>query len=293
VSFIEVVIEPKQEGKGRSFRAICMASSRADKLWDGGGAAGDIERPVFAAFVGSDAELRPFVANLMLGRRALVAGNYGRRAKGFEFLKSAGYKYIWQREGEGSIVSVFLPELFLMDPGMVDPKVAKFVLLPSSRWAAEQAIDTGPIVRYVKRTPLVKKLNAGPPADDWRWRQKDYVHEPLFSDDVLAALVPTAYLFAAFLDRRTRAPLLADGRFYLQLMMACLGAGLASLSVDSYGGYHGPKFGRSGSTGFVETNTAAAGFLPGVAFNAGHEAIETLLAQEIAIYFQLTRGKHG
>jgi hypothetical protein len=247
---------------------------------------------VFAAFVGSDAELRPFVANLMLGRRALFGG-HGRRSKGLEFLKSAGYKYTWQREGEGSIVSVFLPELFLMDPGMVDPQVAKFVILPSESWAAAQAIDAKPMVRYVKRTPLVKKLNAPPPADHWRRGQSDFVHEPMFSDDALAALVPTAYLFAAFLDRRTRAPLLADGRFYLQLLMACLGAGMASWSVDRYGGHYGEKFGRTGGLGFTKTNTTSAGFLPGVAFKATHEQLEALLANEIATYFQLTRGQHG
>jgi len=289
----EVVIEPKQHGKGRTFRAIYLASATADALWPGGSTdTGDVDRPVFATFCGSEDELRPFVANLMLGRRVIVpeAGYSRRRSKkGFEFLKTAGYKYIWQREPEGTLVSVFMPALFLMDPGMVDPAEAKFVLLPSVKWAEKQALATDEIVRHARRLPIIKALNAPPPPGDWRWRDKDYKHEPVLSNDDLAALVPTAYLFAAFLDRRTRAPLLADGRFYLQLMLACLKNGLATWSTERASqeqfGHHYAGF------AFCEESTSDAGLLPGVAFRASHERLESLLAEEVALFFKMTKGR--
>jgi hypothetical protein len=42
MSFVDVTIEPKQEGKGRSFRAICLGWATADKLWEGG-AGGNVD----------------------------------------------------------------------------------------------------------------------------------------------------------------------------------------------------------------------------------------------------------
>ena len=285
-TYTEVRIEPKVAGKGRTFCATFLASASADALWNAGATeTGDIERPVFAVFAGSDAELRPFVANLMLGRRGLVSNGYRRKAKGFEFLKSAGFRYLWQREAEGSIVTVYLPELFLMDPGMVDPKEAKFVLLPSAKWAAQQAIDVAPIVKHARRLPVVKTANT-PPTEEWL---RERFEAPL-SDDKLASLVPTAYLFAAFLDRRTRAPLLADGRFYMQLMLACLSAGLASWSVTDFSGYRDQPWGCHKELRFSEEGVEGAGMLPGIAFKAEHATLEALLAEEIALYFDLTKG---
>ena len=294
-SLKEVVIERKQEGKGREFSATHLASVTADKLWEGGAAdnKSDIARPVWATFFGSDDELRAFAANLSLGRRAVVHNNnYGRRGAGFEFLKSAGFKQIWQREAEGAVVTVFLPELFLLDPGMVDPKEAKFVLLPPRDWADKQELPREEVARHARRLSLVKKLNAAPARDDWRRRDPDFKHVEPYGMDELTAMVPTAYLFAAYLDRRTRAPIPADGRFYLQLMLACLEAGHACWSHDSYsGGYRDRKFGFNIDLGFIEQGVATAGLLPGVAFKAPHEAIETLLASEIDTFFKMTRGQ--
>lgn len=283
----EARIEPKVSGKGRTFRATLLASVTADALWAAGATDTDWQRPVFAVFAGSEGELRPFAANLLLGRRVLTDKQTYRR-KGLEFLKSARYRQAWQREAEGSIVTVFLPELFLLDPGMVDPVEAKFVLLPSARWAEEQKLKTAEIVRYARGFPLIKRLNT-PLVNRWEIPRDGFV-EP-FSAERLASMVPTAYLFAAYLDRRTRAPIPADGRFYLQLMLACLEAGLASWasSFSSYSYSNDRKFGVWGKD-FEEDGCADAGLLPGVAFKATHEALEALLAEEIATFFALTGG---
>lgn len=283
----DVFIQPKVAGKGRTFRAMHLASVLADNLWPGGATdTKDIARPVYATFLGTDAELRSFTANLLLGRRATLERNgYRRRDKGFEFLKSAGYKCLWQREAEGSAVTLYLPELFLLDPGMVDPKEAKFVLLPPCTWAQAQALETDKIVRHARRLPVVKTLNT-PPTNQWereRW-------VPRMPDDKLAAMVPVAYLFAAYLDRRTRAPLYADGRFYLQLLLECLDAGFASWSSQvTYG--NDRSWGRDGGHGFDEDGTTDAGLLPGVSFRADHASLEALLADSVARFFSLTKGK--
>ena len=66
----DVLIAQGDSQKGRQFRAVCLATIEADSLWDGGETAGDKIRPVWAAFAGSDGELRPFVANM----RSVVDG---------------------------------------------------------------------------------------------------------------------------------------------------------------------------------------------------------------------------
>src|SRR3990167_7260915 len=129
----EVVIAPETGKKGRSFGALHLASATADALWPGGATKkGYVSRPVYAVFLGSDAEMRPFAANLQLGRLA-ATGEHRRRHRqgGYEFLKSAGYRQAVQRHEEGAVLTVYLPELLNLDPGMVDPEIVRFVLAPS------------------------------------------------------------------------------------------------------------------------------------------------------------------
>lgn len=275
-----------EKGKGRSFRALHFASVTANNLWPGGSTGKDITRPVYASFLGSEEELRPFAANLSCGRKAV--GSTKRRSNGgFEFLKSAGYKQFWQREPEGSILSVFLPELFLLDgSGMVDPKDVKFVLLPSKAWVLSQrGIDVQACVDHVKRLPFIQALNAPPVKDRWGNLAE---HDPPLSDEKLAELSVIAYLFAAYLDRRTRAPIPTSGKLYLQIMLACLKEGLATWATEARGGwYAGSKFGHHGSFGFDEEGTQEAGFLPGIAFKSDHETVEALLASEISTYYEM------
>ena len=165
----EVVIAPEEGKKGRSFRALHLASATADARWPGGATKKEgVLRPVHAIFLGSEAELRPFAANLQLGRLASTSGESTRRRRnqqqtGFEFLKSAGYRQAWQRHEEGAVLTVYLPDLFHLDPGMVDPKIVRFVLAPSKAWTeAQMAIPVAEIVRHVRRLPIVRKVNTPP-----------------------------------------------------------------------------------------------------------------------------------
>ncbi len=124
-----VSIEPKQEGKGRTFSAMCLSLIAAPSLSPFQSSSDDI-RPVLATFAATDTALRPFVTNLQLGRKANFPGRHGERV---EFLRSAGYQTLLQREAEGTIATVLLPELFRMDPGMVDPAAIRFIIAPSNR----------------------------------------------------------------------------------------------------------------------------------------------------------------
>lgn len=267
-----VTIEPQKEGKGRSFSAVCLATIEADRLWPGGDAVTDNNRPVWAMFTGTDNEVRPFVANLLLGRKAEFekdnAYRYTTRKRGerLEILRSAGYQITYQREAEGTIATVFLPDLFRLDPGMVDVDGARFIVLPSREWALAQKVDVAPIVQHGR--------SLGYPIEE----------------EALASLTPMAFLFAAYLDRRTRCPLLSDGRFYLQLLLACLHNGLASWSNAKDRYYRETEFGKHADMLFFEKDTADVGLLPGIAFNAAHEAIEEVLASEVDRFFKLTGG---
>jgi hypothetical protein len=279
----EVVI-PAKEGKGRSFSAIHLAHVKASRLWSEGQTNTSLTRPVYASFMGSDNELKAFVANLMLGNEAIVQN--GPRG-GFQFLKSVGYKWIWQREEEGSIATAFLPDLFLLDPGLVDPQEAKFILLPPKKWASEQQIDAEPIVEYVRKLPLYQKLSATTTLD---WKNQVVERKPDLTDETLVAMIPTAYLFAAYLDRRIRAPIPSSGKFFVHLLLTCLENQLATWSVGtSRFEIYDNSFGKTPAFDFVEVGMQEAGFVKGVAFQSTHEQIEALLAQEIEIFFALDK----
>lgn len=292
MSFEEVVISPKNSEKGRAFRALHVASVSADALWELGG---DVkhDRPVYAAFAASEGEIRPFVANLLCGRPAVPVSDhtYRRRGKdsGYEFMRSAGYKVAWQRHEEGTVATVYLPELLALDPGMVDPKGAKFVVVPGAEYLAAEArrMPVAEIVAYVRKLPHVKEANE--PDRDRQGHVPRGWEEP-FSRELLVEMVPLSYLFTLYLSNRTRAPIPPDGRFYLQLLLACLKQGLASFPTEG-SSYGSKKFGRNENYKFSEVGAEDGKLGCTVAFMATHEEVEATLAAECESYFQRTRGK--
>lgn len=259
---MEYFIEPQEGKKGRSFRGTCVALVSANSLWEGSGS--EAIRPVWAMFAGTDAELKPFMMNLKLGRKANLGSSYKSRPhERIEFLKSEGFYISWQREALGTLSTIYHPELFRLDPGMVDPQGLSFILLVPSDWEAEQKLETSEAVDHVKKVDPTTAL----------------------ADEVLEGLVPTAYLFAAYLDRRTRAPLIADGRFYLQLLNAALAQGLASFPGSSH--TYGRTEGMTGRFGFNATGLEDVGISQAIACMTTHKAFEEFLALEVAKYFAI------
>lgn len=267
----QLVIEPPKEGKGRTFRASLLAYVAADALWSGGAADVDSTRPVWMMLAGSDAELRAFVANLRTGHRADVSteNRWSRRAPArYEILRSAGYEFSWQRTPLGSAVTVYLPSLFCLDPGMVDPDGIKFCVLPPAEWLASQQLDVAGPMAHLRR------LGCG------------------FEDALLASLVPLSALFAAYLDRRTRCPLIPDPRFHAQLLCAALSKGIASFPESDH--YYGDMpWGVHRGFGFKEEGTEVMGLAQAIACKVKHEDFETFLADQVSLYFATVGGIHG
>jgi len=275
----DVYIPTQGESKGRTFRAMCLATVTADTLWEGG-AVTDHMRPVWAMFAGSEAQLKPFAINVLSGRKAHFVKGHGytpRNEEKLDMLRSAGYQSAWQREAEGSVVTMFLPDLFAADPGMVDPKGATFIVMPPAAWQDEQKIDAGSIVRHVYKL-LPEGLRKGDEA---------------ISKEDLAALIPMAFLFCTYLDRRTRCPLVADGRFFLQLLISCLGDGLAAWPGGDQHAYHRERFGLHGKRfrGFQAKGLEDVGLGRPIAFQATHEEIEAKLARQVEVFFEATKGR--
>lgn len=245
----------RADRKSRVFSATILAHATVDD--------GDNLRPAYVAFAGEDTELRPFVANLRDGRQATD----GSRLR-VELLKTARYEWAWARYPEGAVATAFLPDFCRADPGMVDPELVEFLCLPGRRWADRQAFrDRARVAEYGEA--LVRERR------DARELFPDA--EP---DGVRAAvdrLVPHAHLFCVYLDRRTRAPLPADGRFFVQVFLASLRLGLAHRLGR---GYRGPR-----AEGLEDAGIAPEG---AVLFRASQEAAEGMLADEVREFFGRT-----
>ena len=267
----DVIIAPKDEAKSRTFRAVCLASIEADPLWEGGATAGDKHRPIFAVFAGSDGDLRPFMANLRLGRQIIQPSdsNYGRnKGEKMEFLRSADYQQLWQRMPEGSTVTVTLPDLVRMDPGMVDPEIVRFVMVASEEYLSSQKTENAMrAMNHARKAGT--KIGEVP-------------------EGAAQLFVATSMLFTAMLDRRTRCPIVGDARFHTQLFCACLREGLASYPTEQYGQ---AEFGCHKSLGLAAMGMTEIGAVKPVAFQATHERLEELLASEVEMFFKLTKGR--
>jgi hypothetical protein len=217
-------------------------------------------------FAGSEAEMRPFIANLRLGRKAEPALTSRVSASDrFEFLKSVGYSVAIQRETEGTITTLFHPELFRLDPGMVDPEGVGFLLVVPEDWATAQDVTISPAVHHALKLDIS------------------------YGDLDLTTLVPTAFLFTAYLDRRTRCPLLADGRFSMQLLLAALDQGLASFPSDSLKWRSSrEEWGYNPKHGFRAMGLERAGILHAISFTCDHPTFEAFLAEQVTLFFKLT-----
>lgn len=250
----ELVIAP-QTDRGRAFSATLVAYATANSLWFGGESNTQAVRPVWIAVAGSDESLRPFVANLITGRRAKNMTQ--QRGDTFEIVKSAGFQTTWYRTPGGTVATIFLPELFQIDPGLVDPLGVKFILLPSDEFLVPNTEG----VAHLKKIGIDSKKGVD-----------------------LSYIASIGCVFAAFLDRRTRAPLVPDRRFFAQLLVACLEDGLASLTM----GGHRDSWGKH--LAFKEVGTERMNLHPGVAFLASHTAIDKVLAEQTKIFFRVTHG---
>lgn len=242
----ELTIQPQKEGKGRAFSATLVSYVECRSISERGN---DTLRPIFMALAGTDQELRPFIANLRTGKKAEDTSGYRRSREKYEVLKSSGFQVSWQRHAKGTLVNIFAPDVFCLDPGMVDPKGVQFVLLPAKSWLRPSTVDV-----------------------------PDFVPEDR-KDDV-RSLAP---LFIAYLDRRTRCPLIPDPAFHVRVLANAIGEGLATFSRTDANRYS-EAWGESSA--LVEYGTDEVGLAPGVFFSATHDVLEEFLARQVKEHFE-------
>lgn len=260
---INLQIEQKDsKGKGRVFEATLLGYITSNWLWP---QAGDNERPILAVIAATEAQGRPFMANLQTGAKALSGGSKHSKST-FEFLRSSRYLYATQRFEGMSVTTVYLPELWDINPGMVDPKEIKFVCGPSVEWSETH------------RTRL--------PCDamvDHALKTRTKGGEAL-TREKLHALCPVASLFCSYLDGRTRAPIIPDPCFHLQLLLACLDANLAVQAEES----DGPSsYGRwsTAKNDLKIVGRETIGLDVVVGFQSEHEPFNEVLSNSTDRYF--------
>lgn len=261
--------------KGSAFSAHLLASLEAGALWEAGRTDSGSRRPVLAVLGGSEQELRPFVANLRVGRKAAFLDdktNYGRqRGETLEFLKSAGYHLAFQRSPHGLLCTAFLPALF-RDAGLVDPWGASFVVLPPATYLAAHGLSAD----------AVKRAADAGMARDARQERLDPDLRLATTSEEYRALVPLACLAATELDRRVRMPLPPDPAFAVCLLLALAERGLLVPTDAPRMSFATTAQSRLGVSAY---GLAECGFARGVVVHASHADLEPLVAAEISAHF--------
>jgi hypothetical protein len=254
---VTVVTSPDSD-KARSFSATVLGCIQADEMLPCEPGKGSVIRPVWLAVGASEDAMRPFLANLRTGRRASPGNRSGDVS--YELLKTAGYHYATQRTASGVVALAFLPDLFRVDPGMVDPSGIQFIAMPSQTWLEAQRNSFTPqeserAIQHVARIQGVKNRVA--------WEERVCTRN----------LLPMATLFCAYLDRRTRCPLIPDIAFQLQLLCAMMENNTAF-------GWHEPSRQLRG------TPNIGLGYVDPIGCSAIHSEFEELLAGEVAKYME-------
>jgi hypothetical protein len=332
-----------RKGKGREFSAELLAYVKADTFWSGGQTDTDNNRPIWAMLGGTEQELRSFIANIQMGQRAaLPVKDYSRSAPTrFEWLKSGGYRYLWQKvsgltnhpatsttlsgadidtdagdnRADLALVTIYQPELFRLDPGMIDSQECCFVMLPPFWWVEQQLerlyVDEALCTRLLAHANLLGVVDwassnissSGNGSNSNRQGQG-------FEAKEILSQVPQAAYFAALLDRRTPKPMPDNLEFYLQVYFYALKEGIATMSLRSQLDYSyvrattpdkwfwarhratnaGLPQHKELNASYLEYDTEQVGLCPGVAVKVSQTRLDEFLAEQVQLYFE-TRGK--
>lgn len=275
---LHIEVENKNTGKGRVFQGSLVGYITCGQLWP---QSSDNVRPVMLTVACSEAQSRPFVANLLTGRKATTPKSGSSKPSiTVECLKSAGYLFSAQRFDGIVVTTAYLPQFFTMDPGMVDPSGIEFILAPPTTWCEEHLTtlpDAGALADHVVKT---RKANKKLPA------------KSAVSRETIASLAPLASLTMAYLDRRTRAPLLQDPRFHLQLLVAMVDTSMALFPADSPRGnsHRDSEWGTATGGWFYVHNAENLKVGPCLVVKTGHARFQELLGEEVRRYYQITKG---
>lgn len=272
------VAQGEEGSKGRVFQGAILAMVQAD-CWEGCSA--DTIRPAYLMVGTSEGEASPILANLRMGREAVGSG-FGRKTHKqkdrIELLRKAGYEFVQQKVTDtvggvkttNVILQAFIPHIFRIDPGFVDPGWVRFCILPR-----REDVAPGPYV-----TEIVDRIEAAGLIGKDRTRYNAYSDDRPSAAEV-AEIVPYAALFGAYLNARTRCPLVPDLVFLTRVLMAFLAKGYAHRE-------HGDGWGRpryESSAAYSEVGIEEVGLAPGLMVCATTEIVEAVLAVETSAFF--------
>jgi|GEM_PF-2828486 len=302
---LTLTIKPKQPThptarprKSRSFAATLLGYVVASDLYDERESK-TTERPLRLSVAGRDTELNPFISNLVSEGRQAEFGNLPEsprweRPTRVECLRSLEYATVWQRHwGSAGATAAQVYIRSLCEPVLpqADAPDVRFVCHVPTRWADErlqQEVLADParcqqIVSHAAALGILEDSNSS------------LLPLPLkLRADELLQLVPLATYFARFVDSRTDVPLLPEPAFFLQLYLAALQAGIASLSQTEVSRRSYTRedkadrwfFARRRDLlGFIEYGLPDLGLLPGVAVWCSHAELGRFVTEQISLYY--------
>ncbi|MFN7976377.1 MAG: integrator complex subunit 1 [Acidobacteriota bacterium] len=221
--------------KGREFCSVLLAHLEADSLWDLG--TNKTQRPVWISFVGSPSAARAFTANFRGGARASRHSST-RVEDSFEIPRSSGHRWVFQVVEGMTVTTAYLPSLFHVDPTVPGDDV-RFIFMPPRWWVTAQSARLA--------------ATFGERAED----------------------AARAALFAAYLDRRTRLPVLQDFAFQLRLFEA----------AKKEDWLHRPGLTRYDRSVLYQEGVEACGLDAPLACWVRHDVLEGFLAREVRRYY--------
>lgn len=276
-------MEPKEltttagEGeKTRAFKAVLLGAIMAPQYIDGVGSGDKAERPAWMTLATSEGSTIPFLANARMGRD-LAIGSGSFKGDHFELMRSLDYEFVNQPADDGhTITTVYLPELFRQDPGMVDPAGIKFIIVCPKWWSEAAHNDDDYAVRFEAAHTAVKRRTQS---------KSQKLIPPEHLPEMAHRVARISGLAMMFLDRRTRCPLPPDPRFQATLTADLMGEELAGFARGE-AGYS--SFGERpwGHTSDVKAMIAGDAVADVFAMKSTHARLEQVLAVAVANYFK-------
>lgn len=242
--------------EGRCFQATLLGRIDAPNLWE----KGDAQHPAMASFAGSEQQLRSFVANLQTGRPAQnVEGNYSSKHANIEFARSDKFRVVTSKlPGGGAVSTLFHRELFSLDPGLIDPKMIRFICAPPLPWIQGQVFD------FERARQMFAALTGC------------YLYELDITDEKLQVLLAEGLLLLSHLDKRCTYPIPGDPIFGAWLAMCCQGRCLF---------YHEEHIASK-----YRARVGSLGLHTGFAFQTSQSYFGDLLSENVKLWFKVSGG---
>ncbi len=284
---MEIMIQQEDGEKGRAMHGHVLAYITADGV--NGGNTENL-RPVFACVASSEAQIRPLIANLRMGKKAVfLHDNPTSREGKLEFLKSFKIGCSYQRCPSGVVATLVAPDVFTRNPGMVDPSGINFILAPESsvlqglKWDRKLAMDAVQAffnhlcgIEKNRQAEFDREFNEKYGYGSSRaWVAPDFHHE-------FMEYLDHTPLFAAYLDSRTRCPLIDDLRFMAVLLYRCMDLKLCGGAMGRNRWEDDRKWGKLRS--MTSQGLEMIHLAPALGMFTSHNDFETVL-KEVSVWY--------